>query len=147
MSTYPHYPDPCFPSQLLTRSLSASDDLFGVLDLCTALVSVLVETDDCTERVALCGRLVHSLTALNALCEADLPPHLISSLTTQTLTPADLPDCWQDTAMLLGYLQTLVNVLLSNTQPEATARDISGLLHDLTWLLADSLKTPFILSA
>ncbi|HII4320489.1 TPA: hypothetical protein ACY4PR_001295 [Enterobacter cloacae] len=49
-----------FIEQLIALHLPASADLFDVVDLCAAFASALVETDEVSERNALCGRLLHA---------------------------------------------------------------------------------------
>ncbi|MBB1202091.1 hypothetical protein EGM70_17570 [Enterobacteriaceae bacterium 89] len=127
---------------LLAAPLTTTADLFEVIDYCAALVNVLLETDEQTERMALCGRLDHALNQLERLCDEELPPHLLEQLSTTAQPETAIPDCWQDTDMLLDYVQTLTQTLLSNAQPEATAKVLTGLLHDLIYLLVEQLKSP-----
>ena len=108
---------------------------------------MLLETDEHTDRMALCGRLVHALIQLERLCEEDLPPHLLAQLSTITQPEMAIPDGWQDTDMLLGYAKALSQTLLSNAQPEAVAKELTGLLHDLVYLLVDQLKGPLEVGA
>ena len=127
---------------LLAAPLTTTADLFEVIDYCAALVNVLLETDEHTERMALCGRLSHALNQLERLCDEDLPPHLLAQLNAGPRLEICIPDCWQDTDMLLDYVQALTQTLLSNAQPEATTKALTGLLHDLIYLLVEQLKAP-----
>ncbi|HHA1723958.1 TPA: hypothetical protein ACOEB2_000053 [Enterobacter cloacae] len=52
-----------FIEQLIALPLPASADLFDVVDLCAAFASALVETDEVSERNALCGRLLLPLVS------------------------------------------------------------------------------------
>jgi hypothetical protein len=129
---------------LLEMPLATNADLFDVIDYCAALVNVLLETDAHTERMALCGRLMHVLNQVERLCEEDLPPYLLTKLNEAPQQDIYIPDCWQDTDMLLGYVQALTQTLLSNAQPEGVTKELTGLLHDLVYLLVDQLKTPLV---
>ncbi|MGG4734748.1 hypothetical protein [Leclercia adecarboxylata] len=85
--TYPQSDEQIIPASL-TTPLSAAADLFEVADRCAALVSVLIETDDRTSRIALCEGLLHALRLLRERCDAELPPHLIAQLIQgETLNP------------------------------------------------------------
>lgn len=129
---------------LLAAPLAATNDLFEVLNYCTGLVNVLLETDEHGERMALCGRLAHALELLTLKCDEDLPPYLIDQLSALEPFEACIPDCWQDTATMLGYVQALTRTLLSNTQSESDTREITGLLHDMIYLLDEQLREPFV---
>ncbi|MEB5751896.1 hypothetical protein MXF13_18715 [Leclercia adecarboxylata] len=140
--TYPES-DESVIRHLLTSPLPASADLFEVTDRCAALVTVLLETKEITARLALCERLSHVLTRLAQLCDEDLPPHLIAQLTVDELPDSAMPDCWQDTCLMVGYLRSLNQALLGNMLPGAVAEDLTGLLHDLVYILRDYVREPY----
>lgn len=127
---------------LIALPLPASADLFEVADLCAAFASVLVETDNTSERHALCGRLLHGLAAMERLCDDDLPPHLIEQLIAGNAAPSCMPDSWQDTATPLSYAQALA--IQGNTLPQGVNEALTGLLHDMVYLLADFVKEPYL---
>lgn len=131
-----------FTQHLLTTPLEDSADLFEVADLCCAFASVLIETEDRTERIALCGRLAHGLEQLSDRCDSDLPAHLVAALTVDVLPPPAVPDCWYDTASLTGYTKALTATLIANVLDAKTETELAGLLHDLVYLLSEQLKTP-----
>ncbi|MFH7906732.1 hypothetical protein ACKU08_014615 [Enterobacter cloacae] len=133
-----------FTQRLIALSLPASADLFEVADLCAAFVSVLVETDNVSERHALCGRLLHALAALERLCDDDLPPHLIEQLIAGEAAPSCMPESWQDTATPVKYAQALAQAIQGNTLPQGVNEALTGLLHDMVHLLADFVKEPYL---
>jgi len=55
-----------------------------------------------------------------------------------------IPDCWQETATLVEYAQALTQALLSNTLPPPLATSLTGLLHDVVYLLAEFVKEPYL---
>ncbi len=130
-------------NNLLNMPIPATADLFQVADLCSEFVIKLVESDDPAESLALCGRLSHALTALRQLCDEDLPPHLLESLTVDEPPAPCVPDCWVDSNVLVEYAQGLTQVLLSRTLSNPVMVPLTGLLHDLVILLTDYLKQPY----
>ena len=133
-----------FTQHLISLPLPASADLFEVADHCAAFASVLVETDNASERHALCGRLLHGLAALERLCDDDLPPHLIEQLIAGDAAPSCMPDSWQDTATPLSYAQALAQAIQGNTLPQGVNEALTGLLHDMVHLLAEFVKEPYL---
>ncbi|HAF1791888.1 TPA: hypothetical protein H2W70_001894 [Salmonella enterica] len=129
-------------NKLLTIPIPASADLFQLADICAAFAAELVESTDAAERLALCGRLSHALTALRLLCDEDLPSHLIERLTAADLPAPCIPECWTDSYLLVGYAQGLTQALLSCSLPCGVAVELTGLLHDLIMLMAEYLKQP-----
>lgn len=130
--------------QLTTLPLPATADLFEVADRCSALVSVLVETDDAATCTALCERLLQSLRQLRELCDADLPPYLIAQLIVGEKLTSCVPDCWQETETQVDYAVALTLAVMDGTLPASVAKELTGLLHDLVWLLAEFVKEPYI---
>lgn len=130
--------------QLISRPLPADADLFYVADNCAALVSVLVETDDATSRTALCERLLQALRRLHKLCDVDLPHHLIEQLIMGEKLNSCVPDCWQDTLTQVDYVLALTQAVMGGTLPAHVAKELTGLLHDMVWLLAEFVKEPRI---
>ncbi len=147
MATIPtqSYPesDESIIHHLLTAPLPASADLFEVTDRCAALVTVLLETKEIAPRLALCERLSHVLTRLAHLCDEDLPPHLIAELTIDDVLDFAMPHCWQETYRMVESLQSLNQALLGNTLPDKIAQDLTGLLHDMVYILRDYVREPY----
>lgn len=107
-------------------------------------MSVLVETDDLTSRTALCERLLQALHRLRKLCDVDLPPHLIEQLIMGEKLNSCVPDCWLDTLTQVDYVLALTQAVMGGTLPSHVAKELTGLLHDMVWLLAEFVKEPRI---
>ncbi|MCU6424927.1 hypothetical protein KWH77_01760 [Enterobacter sichuanensis] len=133
-----------FTEQLIALPLPASADLFDVADLCAAFASALVETQSVSERHALCGRLLHALEALERLCDDELPPHLIEQLIAGDAVPSCMPHCWQETITPVTYARALAQAILGNTLPQEVNKALTGLLHDMVFLLAEFVKEPYL---
>ena len=129
---------------LINQPLPAAADLFEVADHCAALVSVLIETDDSEACSALYERLLRALRQLRELCDADLPPHLIAQLIVGEKLTSCVPDCWQETAIQVDYALVLTQAIAGGTLPANVVKELTGLLHDLVWLLAEFVKEPYI---
>ncbi len=133
-----------FIQQLLKAPLPETVDLFEAADSCTTVVCVLVETLDINTRKALCERLLHSLNQLRDLCDKDLPPHLIEQLIAGEKISSNVPDLWQETATMVDYAQALTQAVEGGKLPSKVEKELTGLLHDMVWLLADFVKEPYI---
>lgn len=141
--SYSHFEEDVI-HQIINQPLPASADLFDVADACAAFVCVLVDTHDDQASNALCGRLLQALNQFRHLCDEDLPPHLIEQLIAGENVTSCIPDCWQETATLVEYAQALTQALLSNTLPPPVATSLTGLLHDVVYLLAEFVKEPYL---
>lgn len=130
--------------QLLSQPLPADADLFIVADNCAALVSVLVEIEDAKMFTVLCERLLQALRKLRELCDVDLPPDLIAQLIMGDKMNSCVPDCWQDTLTQVDYVLALTQAVMDGTLPAHVAKELTGLLHDMVWLLAEFVKEPRI---
>lgn len=126
--------------QFISRPLPADADLFDVADNC----AVLVETDDATSRMALCERLLQALRRLRKLCDVDLPPHLIEQLIMGEKLNSCVPDCWQYTLTQVDYVLALTQAVMGGTLLSHLAKELTGLLHDMVWLLAEFVEEPRI---
>ncbi|MEE9660212.1 hypothetical protein [Enterobacter cloacae complex sp. CARB60] len=136
--------DESFILQLISRPLPADADLFDVADNCAALVSVLVEIEDAKMFTALCERLLQALRKLRELCDVDLPPDLIAQLIMGEKLNSCVPDCWQDTLTQVDYVLALTQAVMGGTLPAHVAKELTGLLHDMVWLLAEFVREPRI---
>ncbi len=76
-------------------------------------MSMLLETDDSETCTALCERLLHGLRQLRELCDADLPPYLVTQLIVGEKVTSCVPECWQETALQVDYAQALTQALLN----------------------------------
>jgi hypothetical protein len=130
--------------QLLSQPLPVDADLFIVADNCAALVSVLVEIEDAKLFTVLCERLLQALRKLRELCDVALPPDLIAQLIMGEKMNSCVPDCWQDTLTQVDYVLALTQAVMGGTLPAHVAKELTGLLHDMVWLLAEFVKEPRI---
>ncbi len=129
---------------LLHLHLPDSADLFELADACTAYVSVLVETDDAVTFATLCKQLLAALKRMRERCDSELPPYLVEQLIAGEKIASCVPDCWQDTALQVDYAVALTLAVMGGTLPVSVAKELTGLLHDMVWLLADFVKEPYI---
>lgn len=128
--------------QLIAQPVPA--DLVETADRCAALASVLLETDDTPIRAALGERLLQTLRQLRQLCDADLPPHWVAQLIEGDKLTSCVPACWQDTAIQVDHALALTQAIMGGTLPASVEKGLTGLLHDLVWLLAEFVKEPHI---
>ncbi|MCK7315389.1 hypothetical protein [Enterobacter cloacae] len=129
---------------LINLQLCDSADLFELADTCAACVSVLVETDDPVTFSILCKRLLAGLKRLRERCDAELPAHLVERLIAGEKIVSCVPDCWQETALQVDYAVALTLAVMGGTLPASVAKELTGLLHDMVWLLAEFVKEPYI---
>ena len=78
------------PGELLSVPFSAATDFTVLADRCETFAETLIESNDPTLKMALCGRLNACLTLLQPTLLDPVPPHLIESLTVDIL-PANSP--------------------------------------------------------
>lgn len=135
-----------FTHQLLALSLPASADSLQIADACTAFASVLVETDDTETRRALCGRLLDALGQLHSLC-SDLSPYLVKHLLEGEKIDSCAPDCWQNTATQVENAQALTQAIQGGTLSASVEKTLTGLLHDIVWLLAEFVRESSVTQA
>lgn len=130
--------------QLITHPISDSADLFELDDACAAYVSVLVETDDAVTFATLCKQLLAALKRLRECCDSELPPYLVEQLIAGEKIASCVPDCWQETTLQVDYAVALTLAVMGGTLPVNVAKELTGLLHDMVWLLAEFVKEPYI---
>ncbi|KFC47409.1 hypothetical protein GY12_09705, partial [Micrococcus luteus] len=130
---------------LINLPLPDTADLFELVDACAACVSVLVETDDAVTHATLCARLLAGLKRLRERCDAETPTRiwLNGSSRGETIVSC-VPDCWQETTLQVDYALALTRAVMGGTLPANVAKDLTGLLHDMVWLLAEFVKEPYI---
>ncbi len=51
-----------------------------------------------------------------------------------------VPDCWQETTLQVDYAVALTLAVMGGTLPVSVAKELTGLLHDMVWLLAEFVK-------
>lgn len=129
---------------LINTSICDSANLFELADACAACVSVLVETDDAVTFSTLCKRLLAALKRLRECCDSELPPYLVEQLIAGEKITSCVPDCWQETTLQVDYAVALTLAVMGGTLPASVAKELTGLLHDMVWLLAEFVKEPYI---
>lgn len=130
-------------SALLKLPVSPSLDLFQILDICQCYVDALIENDSTTERMALCGRLFAGLEVLKVVLDQPLPDYLIERLTVDVAqSDGYISPLTADSTSLCGYCSALTLVLLSQLQPTDQADQITEMLFDMLYVLAEDLKAP-----
>lgn len=130
--------------QLITHPICDSADLFELADACAAYVSVLVETHDVVMFATLCKQLLTALKRLRECCDAELPPYLVEQLIVGEKINSCMPECWQETTQQVDYAVALTLAVMGGTLPVSVAKELTGLLHDMVWLLAEFVKEPYI---
>lgn len=129
---------------LIHLQLPDSADLFELADACTAYVSVLVDTDNTVTFATLCKRLLAALKRLRECCDLELPSYLVEQLIAGEKITSCVPDCWQETTLQVDYAVALTLAVMGGTLPASVAKELTGLLHDMVWLLAEFVKEPYI---
>lgn len=129
---------------LLHLHLPESADLFELADACTGYVSVLLETDDAVTFTILCEQLLAALKRLRECCDSELPTYLIEQLIAGEKLTSCVPDCWQETTLQVDYAVALTLAVMGGRLPASVAKELTGLLHDMVWLLAEFVKEPYI---
>ncbi|HDS9360647.1 TPA: hypothetical protein QH850_003218 [Enterobacter chengduensis] len=128
---------------LLTLPLSQSADIFELANACTAYVSVLVESDHDENNATLYKRLFVALKLLRERCDDDLPPYLVEQLIAGEKSGSCVPDCWLETATQVEYALALTQAVMGGTLQPSVAKALTGLLHDMVWMLAEYVKEPY----
>ncbi|KFC77139.1 hypothetical protein [Buttiauxella agrestis] len=144
----------CLPSvnetaitALLKTPLGAHLDLFQILDACQHHVDALIENDDNTECMALCGRLLAALEVLKVALKTPLPAHLIERLTVDVAEPDNYrAPLSTDSETLREYCSALTILLLQHQQSPEQKEHITGLLFELVNVLVEDLKAPRFVS-
>ncbi|MCM7514562.1 hypothetical protein M8R90_17255 [Enterobacter hormaechei] len=129
---------------LINTSISDFADLFELADTCAAYVNVLVETDDTVTFTTLCERLLAALKRLRECCDDELPSYLVEQLIAGEKIASCVPDCWQETTLQVDYAVALTLAVMGGKLPASVAKELTGLLHDMVWLLAEFVKEPYI---
>lgn len=95
---------------LLSISFNAAMDFTVLAEHCKQFAETLIESDDPALRLALCGRLVACLSLPRPTLIDPIPPHLVESLTTDTL-PASSTHFDPGSELLCDYSLTLAQLL------------------------------------
>ena len=132
---------PGFSHALFTTPFDHTTDFTELADSCERFVEVLVECDDPTQKLALCGRLSVCLSLLQPTLLEPVPEHLKASLTVNDL-PLEAPLFEPEIDRLGRYCQLLTQMLLARTLSANDERVAGDLLQDLVGFYSDTLKAP-----
>ena len=132
---------PCDLLDLLSAPFNATTDFTVLADYCARFAETLIETDDPALRLALCGRLHAALALLQPTLHDPIPPHLIESLTVDTL-PATPEHFISEPDSLCEYCLALLQLLLERPAEPKTEQTLTGLLCELVWNFTEGLKSP-----
>ena len=132
---------PNFSHTLFTTPFDHTTDFTELADNCSWFVDVLVECDDPTQKMALCGRLSACLALLQPTLLEPVPEYLKASLTVDDL-PLDVPVFEPEVDQLGRCCQLLTQMLLAHSLSESDERVAGDLLQDLVGFYSDTLKAP-----
>ncbi|ECC1671283.1 hypothetical protein [Salmonella enterica] len=126
---------------LLAVPFNAATDFTVLASHCENFAETLIENDDPTLKMALCGRINTCLTLLQPTLLEPVPLHLVESLTVDTLpaiTPRFEPECTELCRYCLAITQTLSGLGFASE----TEKYLSWLLYDLINYFAAEMKAP-----
>lgn len=126
---------------LLAVPFNAATDFTVLASHCENFAETLIESKDMALKMALCGRLNAALTLLQPTLLEPVPPHLVESLTVDTL-PASYPSFEPGSELLCDYSLTLAQLLTGRVLLPKMERTLTGLLCELVWYFAAELKAP-----
>ncbi|EAB6417049.1 hypothetical protein D6S13_13440 [Salmonella enterica subsp. enterica] len=126
---------------LLAIPFNAATDFTVLANYCANFADTLIESDDPALRLALCGRLAACLALLRPTLNDPIPPHLIESLTTDTL-PASSTYFEPGSELLCDYSLTLARLLTGRALLPKMEQTLTGLMCELVWCFAAELKAP-----
>lgn len=129
------------PDKLLAVPFNATTDFTVLADHCENFAETLIENDDPTLKIALCGRLNAALALLQPTLSDPIPPHLIESLTVDTL-PASSPEFGPECTELCRYCLALTQTLAEQGFSSEKEKQLGYLLYDLINYFAAELKAP-----
>lgn len=126
---------------LLAVPFNAATDFTVLAEHCENFVKTLIENDDLTLKMALCGRLNAALALLQPTLLEPVPPHLVESLTVDIL-PANSPQFGLECTELCDYCLALTQTLAGQGFSSKTEKQLSYLLYDLINYFAAEMKAP-----
>lgn len=126
---------------LLAIPFNNATDFTVLADHCENFAETLIESNDPTLKMALCGRLNACLTLLQPTLSEPIPPHLIESLTVDNL-PANSPHFEPECTELRRYCLALTQTLAGQGFYSEMEKHLSGLLYELIHYFAAEMKAP-----
>ena len=126
---------------LLGVPFNAATDFTVLAGHCETFAETLIESIDPTLKMALCGRLSSALTLLQPTLLEPVPPHLVESLTVDTL-PANSAQFGPECTELCSYCLALTQTLAEQGFSSEKEKQLSYLLYDLINYFAAEMKAP-----
>lgn len=125
---------------LLAVPFNAATDFTVLAGHCETFAETLIESNDPTLKMALCGRLNACLTLLQPTLLEPVPPHLIESLTVDALLqiPRFEPECTE----LCRYCLSLTQMLAGQSFYSEMEKYLSCLLYELIKYFAAEMIAP-----
>lgn len=125
----------------LAVPFNAATDFTVLASHCENFAETLIESHDPVLKMALYSRINACLTLLQSTLLDPVPPHLIESLTVDTLpalSPRFEPECTE----LCHYCLALTQILAGQSFSSETEKHLIGLLYDLINYFAAEMKAP-----
>lgn len=126
---------------LLAIPFNAATDFTVLASHCENFAETLIESPDPALKMALCGRINACLALLQPTLLEPVPPHLVESLTVDTL-PANSPQFGPECTELCSYCLALTQTLAGQGFSSETQKFLSWLLYDLINYFAAEMKAP-----
>lgn len=126
---------------LLAVSFNAATDFTVLANHCENFAETLIENNDPTLKMALCGRINACLTLLQPTLLDPVPPHLVESLTVDTL-PTSYPHFGPECTEICNYCLALTQTLAGQGFSSETEKYLSWLLYDLINYFAAEMTAP-----
>lgn len=126
---------------LLAVPFNTATDFIVLASHCENFAETLIESNDPTLRMALCGRLNACLTLLQPTLLEPVPPHLIESLTVDTL-PANSPRFEPECTEVCRYCLSLTQMLARQGFYSEMEKHLSSLLYELINYFAAEMQAP-----
>ncbi|EDH6254531.1 hypothetical protein CB335_12025 [Salmonella enterica subsp. enterica serovar Amoutive] len=126
---------------LLSVPFNAATDFIVLAEHCKQFAEILIEHDDPTLKMALCGRLNACLRLLQPSLLDPIPEHMMDSLTVDTLptrSPRFDPECTE----LCHYCLAMTQVLVGQGLLPETRNYLGCLLYDLIHYFSDEITAP-----
>ncbi|WP_437891393.1 hypothetical protein [Phytobacter sp. V91] len=126
---------------LLAVPFNAATDFTVLASYSENFAETLLESNDPALKMALYGRLNACLALLQPTLLEPVPPHLVESLTVDTL-PAISPRFEPECTALCHYCLALTRILSGQGADFETEKYLSWLLFDLVSYFAAEMKAP-----
>ncbi|EBP3213071.1 ash family protein [Salmonella enterica subsp. enterica serovar Portland] len=141
LETAPMATTPTQIHPLLTVPFNAATDFTVLANHCENFAETLIESNDPTLKMALCGRINACLTLLQPTLLDPVPPHLVESLTVDTL-PTSYPRFEPECTEICNYCLALTQTLAGQGFSSETEKYLSWLLYDLINYFAAEMTAP-----